>query len=559
VSATGPERRALWFEREPERRDWELAEFARRGLAAELIERDGELRVKTSLPFRGGEVEVFVGFPFDYPDSPPVVYGPPILERHQTSSPAGGNFCLLEDPASDWWPAMSAAELVDEDLRWLLEDSAQGPEAVAAGEADMPEPVSGYIVYDSGKAMLVPDPFWALDAPSHGGELQFVDAWPGFSWIVTRVDGFAAPDPEVVKQFKAHKASRQVATWTPLTSGIPRWPGHEALLNAALASDVHILRRIVKVLKRERKRDAADGWVAVTFAEEGPFLGEQRRMWAFLRVRVFRKGAVRVVGVVRAQALTPGERARRTPELVGLADACVLVVGAGSLGSPVVLELAKAGVGHVDVVDYDFYDLNNSVRHVVSTQYAGMKKQDVVVFEAEWLNPFVEIRAHDINVGEGAQASARLDEVLGPVDVVVDTTGSPVVSRILQRRCREQGKTLVVAALTAGSFGGEVAVFEPGGPCFLCFVLAQDSGEIPPPTVGPRSNMTPIGCSHPAFSGAGFDATSLAALAARMTVCATHKCSYPQPDHNYVIVNFRGEHPWRQGTLSVRADCPLCA
>ena len=499
-----------------------------------------------------------MGFPFEYPDSPPRVYGPPILERHQTFDPGGGNFCLLEDPASDWWPAMSAAELVDEDLRWLLEDSEQGPQAVAAGEADMPEPTSGYIIYETGKAMLVPDPFWTLDLPRRGGELQFVDAWPGFNWIVARVDGFGAPNPGLIDQYRAHKGRRHVATWIEL-GDVPKWPGPEALLSAAMASDPQILRRIVNVLKHGRKQATADGWVGVTFVEEGPFLGEQRRMWVFLRVRVFRGGSVRVLGVVRAQALTPAERARRIPELVGLAEARVLVVGAGSLGSPVVLELAKAGVGHIDVVDHDFYDVNNAVRHVVSTQYAGMRKQDVVRLDAEWINPFVKIRAHDVNVGGGAQDSQSLDELLLPVDVVVDTTGSQVVSRILQRRCREQGKTLVVAGLTAGSFGGEVGVFAPSGPCFLCFVLAQDSGAIPTPVAGPRSNMTPIGCSHPAFSGAGFDATALAALAARMTVCATHKCSYPQPDHNYVIVNFRGDPPCQQGTLGAHADCPLCS
>jgi len=558
VSDTAPEPRPAWFEREPERRDWELEEFAKRGLPATPFERDGLLRVETSLPFGGKEIDIVVAFPFDYPDSPPDVFGPPVLDRHQVLNPGGGNFCLLEDPASDWWPDMSAAQLVGEDLRWLLEDSERGPEAIVAGQADMPEPISGHIMYELGKAMLVPDPFWVLEAPSHGGEVQFVDALPGFSWIATRVDGFEAPDSGLVERYKANKGSRHVATWTELTLNVPRWPGHEALLNAAMASDAQILRRIVKVLDRERKRDAAEGWIAVTFVEEGPLLGEKRRMWVFLRVRVFRKGLAQVMGAVRAQALTPEERARRIPELVGLGDARVLVVGAGSLGAPVVFELAKAGVGQIDVVDHDFYDVNNAVRHVVSTRYAGMRKQDIVVSDTEWLNPFVEIRAHDVKIGGGASDSVRLDELFADAAVVVDTTGSQVVTRILQRRCREQGKTLVVASLTAGSFGGEVAVFDPGGPCFFCFVLAQDAGDIPTPAAGPRSNMTPVGCSHPAFSGAGFDATALAALAARMSICATRNSEYPQPNYNYVIVNFRGEHPWRQGTLVARADCPLC-
>jgi molybdopterin/thiamine biosynthesis adenylyltransferase len=278
-----------------------------------------------------------------------------------------------------------------------------------------------------------------------------------------------------------------------------------------------------------------------------------------LHVRVPRQGEREVLGAVRAQALTPSERARRIPELAGLRDARVLVVGAGSLGAPVTLELAKAGVGHLALVDKDFYDVNNAVRHTASTRYAGMDKEQAVMVDARNLNPFVEVRSHRLNVGGDGPEGARLDDLVSEADLVIDTTGSQSVARVLQRRCRKQGKPLVLAALTAGSYGGEVAVFAPDGPCFFCFVLAQDAGDVPTPAEGPRSNATPVGCSHPAFSGAGFDATALAALATRTAVAATGKSQYPSLDYNYVIVSFRGEHPWRQGTLQRRPDCPLCA
>ncbi|HXW58493.1 MAG TPA: ThiF family adenylyltransferase [Solirubrobacteraceae bacterium] len=188
-----------------------------------------------------------------------------------------------------------------------------------------------------------------------------------------------------------------------------------------------------------------------------------------------------------------------------------------------------------------------------------MDKEQAVAIDAKYLNPFVEVREHRVSVAANAAEGERLDAILGEADLVIDTTGSQSVARVLQRRCRERSTTLVVAALTAGSYGGEVAVFAPDGPCFFCFVLAQDAKDIPTPTQGPRSNVTPVGCSHPAFSGAGFDAAALAALAARTVVGVVGKSEYPSPDYNYVIVNFRGEDPWRQGKLERRADCPLCA
>src|SRR4051812_9383114 len=121
-----PETRKEWFEAHPERLEWELAEFAARQLPAEhYISDAGRLVVKTSLAFQGEDREIRLMFPFDYPDVEPTVLGPlELLTRHQNRR--YGNFCLLEEPAADWWPGMAAAQLVDEELRWLLEDSEAG-------------------------------------------------------------------------------------------------------------------------------------------------------------------------------------------------------------------------------------------------------------------------------------------------------------------------------------------------------------------------------------------------------------------------------------------------
>lgn len=51
-----------------------------------------------------------------------------------------------------------------------------------------------------------------------------------------------------------------------------------------------------------------------------------------------------------------------------LADAHVLVVGAGGLGSPILQYLCAAGVGHIDIVDDDCVSLSNLQRQVLYTE-----------------------------------------------------------------------------------------------------------------------------------------------------------------------------------------------
>lgn len=560
MSATGaPERRREWHEAQPERVAWELAEFAARSLPVKhWISESGRLIVETELPFRGEDRAIRVEFPFDYPDVEPRVYGPPeLLERHQNRR--AGNFCLLEEPTRDWWPTMSAAALVDEDLRWLLADSEAGPAAVAAGEADMPEPLSQHIAADSGEVVVLADPFWERDVSATGGELTLVRKTFGSGHVLVAADGFGQADAALVSPLVRTKAKRTVGRWASLPDGaVSPWPSHEELLRAGEAADPDLLDRLQRRLRRERTRPTVEGWVALTFDEEGPSRGQRRRGWAFLDVQLDRSGNRSVLGAARALAFTQAERARRVPELRGLESARVLAIGAGSLGAPAIFELAKAGAGHLDVVDSETYDVNNAVRHVLDPHWAGVNKAMATSIEATSLNPFITIEPHRFHVGSGRRESNLLDALIADADVVLDTTGSQAVARILSARCREAGARLIIAGLTAGSYGGEVVRFRADGPCFWCFALGQADGSVPSPAEGPRSATTPVGCGTPAFSGAGFDGVALASLAARMTVQATGRTDYPEPDADYVVVNFRGEEPWRQGRLRHHAGCPSC-
>src|ERR1700759_3840590 len=75
-----------------------------------------------------------------------------------------------------------------------------------------------------------------------------------------------------------------------------------------------------------------------------------------------------------------------------LKAARVLVVGAGGLGSPVILYLAAAGVGTIGIVNDDTVALSNLQRQIAfATKDVGRHKTDAASDTARAINPEVRI------------------------------------------------------------------------------------------------------------------------------------------------------------------------
>ncbi|MFO0260953.1 MAG: HesA/MoeB/ThiF family protein, partial [Planctomycetota bacterium] len=92
-----------------------------------------------------------------------------------------------------------------------------------------------------------------------------------------------------------------------------------------------------------------------------------------------------------------------------LADAKVLVVGAGALGNEVLKNLALLGIGQIRVIDFDTIELSNLSRSVLfRPEHQGRSKAEVAAEMAAQLNPDCWI--------VGAEADVLTDLGLGLVD-----------------------------------------------------------------------------------------------------------------------------------------------
>jgi molybdopterin-synthase adenylyltransferase len=157
----------------------------------------------------------------------------------------------------------------------------------------------------------------------------------------------------------------------------------------------------------------------------------------------------------------------------------VLVVGAGGLGSPMLLYLAAAGVGTIGIVDDDRVDITNLQRQIVhATERVGDLKVDSAKQSLARINDGVRIETHPMRLGPDNAA-----DLIGRYDLVADGSDNFATRYLLTDLCARLKKPLVAAALSP--FEGQLSTFRPylgeGHPCYRCLFR-----EPPPPDMVPR-------------------------------------------------------------------------
>lgn len=162
-----------------------------------------------------------------------------------------------------------------------------------------------------------------------------------------------------------------------------------------------------------------------------------------------------------------------------LKAARVLIIGAGGLGSPLILYLAAAGVGTIGVVDFDHVSLSNLQRQIAhrSTDIGRLKTESAADAVGA-INPEVRIEPHAVRIGP---ENAR--ELVRGYDLVADGSDNFATRFLVHDSCFFERKTLVSAAVT--EFDGQLATFKAHDrrgayPCYRClFPEPPPPGSVP--------------------------------------------------------------------------------
>lgn len=144
-----------------------------------------------------------------------------------------------------------------------------------------------------------------------------------------------------------------------------------------------------------------------------------------------------------------------------LTRAHVAVIGAGGLGSPALLYLAGAGVGHITVIDDDVVDVSNLHRQVIHRDAGvGHPKAESAAAAMRALNPEITVTGV-----AGRLTPANALTVLAGADVVLDGADNFDTRHLASWACARLGVPHVWASILGHD--AQLSVFHAGhGPIY---------------------------------------------------------------------------------------------
>ena len=223
-----------------------------------------------------------------------------------------------------------------------------------------------------------------------------------------------------------------------------------------------------------------------------------------------------------------------------LREASVLVVGCGALGSAQVETLARAGVGHLVVVDRDFVEESNLQRQTLFTERDARQRVPKAVAAARRvaeINSDVRCEAEVADV-----SNANAERLVEGRDLVLDGTDNFATRFLLNDACVKHGVAWVYGA-AVGSYGVTMTVRPRATPCLRC--------------VFPE---TPAAASAPTCDTAGVIMPIIAVVAAVQTSEALKLLTGNTDALHGALMQFDvWRNEWRRIKLGApEDDCPTC-
>lgn len=144
----------------------------------------------------------------------------------------------------------------------------------------------------------------------------------------------------------------------------------------------------------------------------------------------------------------------------------VAIAGLGGLGSNVAVSLARIGVGHLHLIDFDTVELSNLNRQQYFLEHIGMKKTEALQSILQKINPYLDITVHCIRV-----TAQNIPELFSRENIICEAFDNPESKAILVNEILEHfpEKTIVAASGLAGyGSSNQIRTRRVSGRFYLC-------------------------------------------------------------------------------------------
>ncbi|MBD3193470.1 MAG: adenylyltransferase, partial [Candidatus Lokiarchaeota archaeon] len=147
-----------------------------------------------------------------------------------------------------------------------------------------------------------------------------------------------------------------------------------------------------------------------------------------------------------------------------LLNSTISVVGLGALGSPVVYYLAAAGVGYLNLIDFDIVESSNLHRQILhQLEDVGKKKTSSAREKIKKINPDCKVEYHNIKI-----QNQNVIEFLKGSDFVIEGSDNLPTKMLINDTCEYLGIPFTIAGVLR--FYGQIMTVDPNQKtlCYRC-------------------------------------------------------------------------------------------
>ncbi|RME45998.1 MAG: hypothetical protein D6795_16005 [Deltaproteobacteria bacterium] len=140
----------------------------------------------------------------------------------------------------------------------------------------------------------------------------------------------------------------------------------------------------------------------------------------------------------------------------------LLVVGVGSVGAPMALEMARTGIGGLILLDKDRLEIHNCMRHTLGPAYVGWPKAGAMAHYIAEHVPGCRTVAVDEDLFSGDRSGLRALMAETEPTRILAVTDSLRVQYLCQRLALCYGLPLMAVWCDNNAVEGEIFLWEPG-------------------------------------------------------------------------------------------------